>query len=99
MRENEAMAEHGAAPDQAGQAGQAGERAGGGAADEQRPRARDLNQLIRYTMWSVFRIEDRAAIDLVSRETLAAEVADLFEQASGKDMVPMGCYDLQGVRP
>jgi len=28
-----------------------------------RPRARDLNELIRYTMWSVFRVSDRAALD------------------------------------
>ena len=31
---------------------------------EPRPKARDLNQLIRYTMWSVFRVSDRAALDL-----------------------------------
>ena len=29
----------------------------------QRPRARDLNELIRYTMWSVFRVSDPAALD------------------------------------
>ncbi len=28
-----------------------------------RLRARDLNELIRYTMWSVFRVTDRAALD------------------------------------
>jgi hydrogen peroxide-dependent heme synthase len=27
--------------------------------DRQRPRARDLNELIRYTMWSVFTVTDR----------------------------------------
>ena len=27
-----------------------------------RPRARDLNEQIRYTMWSVFRVIDRAAL-------------------------------------
>ena len=63
-----------------------------------KPKARDLNQLIRYTMWSVFRVSDRAAIDLASREALAAEVADLLEQAAGKDVVTRGCYDLQGMR-
>jgi peroxiredoxin len=63
-----------------------------------KPKARDLNQLIRYTMWSVFRVSDRAAVDLASREALATEVADLFEQAAGKDLVTRGCYDLQGMR-
>ena len=67
-------------------------------AGQARPKARDLNQLIRYTMWSVFRIGDRAAVDLASREVLAAEVAEMFEQAAGKDVVTRGCYDLQGMR-
>jgi chlorite dismutase len=64
----------------------------------ERPKARDLNQLIRYTMWSVFRVSDRAAVDRASREGLANEVADLREQAAGKDVVTRGCYDLQGMR-
>jgi len=64
----------------------------------QRPRARDLNQLITYTMWSVFRVADRAAVDRASREGLAHEVADLCEQAAGKDVVTRGSYDLQGMR-
>ena len=63
-----------------------------------RPRARDLNQVIRYTMWSVFRLSDRAAVDLASRDALATEVAELCEQAAGKDLVTRGCYDLQGMR-
>jgi len=29
----------------------------------QRPRARDLNELIRYTMWSVFRITGSGALE------------------------------------
>jgi hydrogen peroxide-dependent heme synthase len=65
---------------------------------EPKPRARDLNQLIRYTMWSVFKVADRAALDLASREALASEVADLFEQAAGKDVVTRGSYDVQGLR-
>ena len=63
-----------------------------------RPKARDLNQLIRYTMWSVFRVGDRAAMDLASREALATEVTELCEQAAGKDVVTRGSYDLQGMR-
>ncbi len=63
-----------------------------------RPKARELNELIRYTMWSVFRVGDRAALDRASREALAAEVADLCDQAAGKDVATRGCYDLQGMR-
>ncbi len=66
--------------------------------EQQRLRARELNQLIRYTMWSVFQVTDRAAIDLASREALASEVTDLFEQAAGKGIITRGCYDLQGLR-
>jgi hydrogen peroxide-dependent heme synthase len=83
MRENEAMAtEHG------------GQQQG----DPGKPKARDLNQLIRYTMWSVFKVTDRDTIDLARREELASEVADLCEQAAGKDVITRGCYDLQGMR-
>jgi chlorite dismutase len=70
----------------------------GAGTDDQRPKARDLNQLIRYTMWSVFKITDRSALELASREALAAEITELSEQAAGKDVVTRGCYDLQGMR-
>ena len=63
-----------------------------------KPKARDLNQLIRYTMWSVFKVSDRVTVDLGRREELAREVSDLCEQAAGKDVVTRGCYDLQGMR-
>jgi chlorite dismutase len=61
-------------------------------------KARDLNQLIRYTMWSVFKVADRAALDAADRAALASEVSDLLDQAAGKDTVTRGCYDLQGLR-
>src|SRR5215813_12709687 len=70
----------------------------GAGAGADRLKARDLNRLIRYTMWSVFRVGDRAAMDVASREALAAEVAELCDQAAGKDVVTRGCYDLQGLR-
>ncbi|HET9898052.1 MAG TPA: hydrogen peroxide-dependent heme synthase [Streptosporangiaceae bacterium] len=66
--------------------------------EQQRRKARELNQLIRYTMWSVFRVADRDAIDRASREVLAREVSGLFEQAAGKDIITRGCYDVQGLR-
>jgi hydrogen peroxide-dependent heme synthase len=68
----------------------------------QRPRARELNELIRYTMWSVFRVSDPAALDAAGgeagRDGLAAEIAELCEQAAGKGVLTRGCYDVQGLR-
>src|ERR1039458_8316753 len=98
MRENEGMAADigGQLPqDAAKQAAQRGER----------PKARDLNELIRYTMWSVFRLRDSAARDEgwsgaagQGRDRFAAELDDLLEQAAGKGVVTRGCYDVQGLR-
>lgn len=59
-------------------------------------RARDLNELIRYTMWSVFRVTDRAIME--PRHAVAAEVAELLEQTAGKGVTTRGSYDLQGLR-
>jgi hydrogen peroxide-dependent heme synthase len=70
----------------------------------QRPKARDLNELIRYTMWSVFRVTGPGALDAAGevarsgRAGLAAEVSELCQQAAGKGVVTRGCYDLQGMR-
>jgi hydrogen peroxide-dependent heme synthase len=61
-----------------------------------KPRARELNELIRYTMWSVFRVTASAAID--DRAQTAAEITELTEQAAGKGIVTRGCYDIQGMR-
>src|ERR1700742_1212996 len=62
--------------------------------DKQRLKARDLNELIRYTMWSVFTVTDRD----FAREEAAAELTDVLDQAKGKGIVTRGCYDLQGMR-
>ncbi len=69
-----------------------------------KPKARDLNELIRYTMWSVFRVRDTGALDAAgeqvgrARDGLAAEVGELSRQAAGKGVVTRGCYDVQGLR-
>jgi hydrogen peroxide-dependent heme synthase len=63
-----------------------------------KPKARELNDLIRYTMWSVFRVTDRNALELGGHGNVAAEVNDTLEQAAGKGVVTRGCYDLQGLR-
>jgi hydrogen peroxide-dependent heme synthase len=59
--------------------------------------ARDLNELIRYTMWSVFRVSDRSALD-VGRDAAASELEEFIDQAAGKGIVTRGCYDIQGMR-
>jgi chlorite dismutase len=64
---------------------------------KQRVRARDLNELIRYTMWSVFRVCDRSALD-AGRDAAATELEELIDQAAGKGIVTRGCYDVQGMR-
>jgi hydrogen peroxide-dependent heme synthase len=72
----------------------------GSAAAAPRPRARDLNELIRYTMWSVFRVSDHSALDVGAdgRNGLAAELEGFADQAAGKDVITRGCYDVQGLR-
>jgi chlorite dismutase len=71
--------------------------------DKQRLKARDLNQLIRYTMWSVFTVTDRdfgraGGGEAGGRKEVADELAGVLDQAAGKGIVTRGCYDLQGMR-
>src|SRR5258708_1581032 len=65
--------------------------------EKQRLRARELNELIRYTMWSVFRVSDRSALD-GGRDAAGEELAEFIDQAAGKGIVTRGCYDIQGMR-
>ncbi|HET9946238.1 MAG TPA: hydrogen peroxide-dependent heme synthase [Actinomycetes bacterium] len=51
--------------------------------------------MIRYTMWSVFRVRDALPAD---RAGAAAEVDELFEQLGAKDVVVRGVYDVAGLR-
>jgi chlorite dismutase len=60
-----------------------------------RPKARDLNAVIRYTMWSVFRVSERLPQD---RPRVVAEVEELFRQLAAKDVVIRGTYDVAGLR-
>ena len=67
--------------------------------DDKRLKARDLNELIRYTMWAVFKVSDRPALDGPGdRERAAAELTEVLDQSAGKGIVTRGCYDLQGMR-
>ncbi|MFJ1704117.1 hydrogen peroxide-dependent heme synthase [Kitasatospora sp. NPDC088346] len=58
-------------------------------------KARDLNQVIRYTMWSVFKLKGELPED---RAALAAEVDELFAQLDAKDVTVRGTYDVSGLR-
>jgi peroxiredoxin len=58
-------------------------------------KARELNELIRYTGWSVFRSAAPLAAD---RAAVAAEVVELFDQLEAKDVVVRGTYDVSALR-
>jgi len=58
-------------------------------------KARDLNKVIRYTLWSVFRLKDVLPED---RSAHAAEVEELFAQLAEKDVTVRGTYDVSGLR-
>jgi chlorite dismutase len=58
-------------------------------------RLRELNDTIRYTMWSVFRA---TPLEGTPRDELAGEVDALFEQLASKDVVVRGTYDVSALR-
>ncbi|MFI0938098.1 hydrogen peroxide-dependent heme synthase [Streptomyces sp. NPDC021020] len=58
-------------------------------------KAKDLNEVIRYTLWSVFRLRAPLPED---RSGYAEEVDELFAQLAGKDVTIRGTYDLSGLR-
>jgi chlorite dismutase len=60
-----------------------------------RPKARDLNEMIRYTMWSVFRVREALPGD---RQELSHEVEAVLSQAAEKDVVTRGSYEVAGFR-
>jgi peroxiredoxin len=60
-----------------------------------KPRARDLNKVIRYTMWSAFRVKSPVDPD---RDQVAAELTELLEQSAAKDVTTRGLYDVAGLR-
>jgi peroxiredoxin len=64
-----------------------------------RGRARELNRLIRYTMWSVFQVTDPAGLNTgAGRDAVCDEVTGLLDQFAAKDVVTRGCYDVAGMR-
>ncbi len=65
--------------------------------DRTGPSAREINQTIRFTMWSVFSVRKPLG-DGADRAGLADEVDALFQKLAADDVVVRGTYDLSGVR-
>jgi len=60
-------------------------------------KARELNDTIRYTMWSVFRLRDVLGENAFRLEE-AREVDELLAKLAADDVVVRGIYDLSGLR-
>ena len=58
--------------------------------------ARELNNAIRYTAWSVFKVA--RPIGEGERAALSTEVGELFDQLAAKDVTVRGTYDVAGLR-
>src|SRR5689334_24531365 len=56
----------------------------------------ELNSMIRYTMWSVFRSEPGRLGD--DRASVAAQLAEYLDALADKGVVVRGVYDLAGLR-
>ena len=59
-------------------------------------KTKELNDTIRYTMWSVFKLRD--VLGATDRETEAAELDALFASQAEEDIVVRGLYDVSGLR-
>jgi peroxiredoxin len=59
-------------------------------------RVREINDSIRYTMWSVFRLDD--VLGDADRAAEGAEVEKLFAELAEGDVVVRGVYDVSGLR-
>lgn len=71
--------------------------AGSGKRPDQGKAARELNDTIRYTMWSVFELAT-AAEDDDARAAEAAEIERLVEDLGADDVEVRGWYDVSGLR-
>jgi chlorite dismutase len=58
--------------------------------------ARELNDVIRYTAWSVFTVS--RPLGEAPRPELAAEVESLFAELASQDVTVRGCYDVSALR-
>ncbi|MEI5673007.1 MULTISPECIES: hydrogen peroxide-dependent heme synthase [unclassified Nocardioides] len=60
-------------------------------------RVKEINASIRYTMWSVFRLDSVLGED-ADRAAEAAEVEKLYAELAEADVVVRGTYDVSGLR-
>lgn len=60
-------------------------------------KARELNNVIRYTMWSVFRLRDVFG-ETADRASEAVEAQALLDGLDGEDITTRGVYDVSGLR-
>ena len=60
-------------------------------------RTREINDTVRYTMWSVFRLATPYG-EATGRESESAELADLLDKLAADDVVVRGVYELSGLR-
>ncbi|MDR7086675.1 chlorite dismutase [Aeromicrobium panaciterrae] len=58
--------------------------------------AKEINDTIRYTMWSVFKLE--RVLGDADRQAEAAEVEALIAKLAADDVVVRGTYDVSGLR-
>lgn len=58
--------------------------------------AKEINETIRYTMWTVLRLRD--VLGDADRAAEAAEVEALFAKLAAEDVVVRGTYDVSGLR-
>jgi chlorite dismutase len=58
--------------------------------------AREINETIRYAMWSVFRLREPLAD--ADRKSESAEVDALFTELEAADVIVRGVYDVAGLR-
>jgi chlorite dismutase len=59
---------------------------------------REINDGIRYAMWSVFKVTGAVSPGVQDRARIAAEVEDLFAELAQEGVVVRGVYDVAGLR-
>ncbi len=59
-------------------------------------RIREINDTIRYAMWSVFALAE--PLGDADRDAMATEVEELFAKLGAEDVVVRGTYDVAGLR-
>ncbi len=60
-------------------------------------KTRELNDTIRYTMWSVFSLREVLG-EQADRAAESGEVQELFDKLEADDVLVRGVYDLSGLR-